>query len=68
MTNTKALKEAIQKSGLKLKAIAKLLNISGTSLSRKINNITEFKASEIIALSEILQLDTEKELLIFFNK
>lgn len=68
MTNTKELKEAIQKSGLKQKAIAKQLSISDTSLSNKINNIAEFKASEIFALCKILKFDKTTIELVFFGK
>lgn len=68
MTDTMALSVAITKSGLTKKNIASQLNISEMSLQRKINNQTEFKASEISALQNILKLDAEERDAIFFNK
>jgi len=69
MTNTIELKKRIDESGLKYQHIANKLGLSDYGLSKKINNVSEFKASEIYSLCEILQIKTsaEKEL-IFFNQ
>lgn len=56
MTDSLKLKAAIVASGLSRKAIADELGISLYSLQKKINNITEFKASEISKLSKILNI------------
>lgn len=47
-------------------AIADALGISRMSLTRKINNVTEFKASEISLLKTILRLDDQERDKIFF--
>lgn len=50
MTNTALLKAAIQKSGLKYKYLAEQLGLSTYGLQKKVENATEFKASEITPL------------------
>ena len=67
MTNTNLLQEVIKKSGLKLQYLADSLGISRTALSNKIQNETEFKASEILALCVLLKIeDPELKEKIFF--
>ena len=70
MTDTERLKEAIQKSGLKMQYLAKRLNLSYFGFSNKVNNVTEFKASEIDTLCELLQIKalSEKERIFFAKK
>ena len=64
MTNTKELEIAITRAGITKREIAKRLGLSEMGLYKKINNITEFKASEIKTLAEILGItDIDK---IFF--
>ena len=66
MTNTVELEVAIVRAGLTKREVAKRLGLSEMGLYKKINNITEFKASEIEALIEMLSIrDMEK---IFFDK
>lgn len=67
MTNTKLLREIIFNKGLKYGFIADKLNISLQSLSRKIENETEFKAGEIKKLCELLEINDyhEKESIFF---
>lgn len=60
MTNTALLEEYIQKSGLKKKHIAEQLGLTAYSFAQKVNNVTEFKASEIIKLCEILSIDSDQ--------
>lgn len=66
MTDTKELEIAITRAGMTKREIAKRLGLSEMGLYKKINNITEFKASEIKALVEMLKIkDIE---VIFFAK
>ena len=68
LTNTKALLTKIALCGLKQKYVAQKLGISYQSYRRKINNQNEFTASEIVALSETLNLTAKERDAIFFNK
>ena len=62
MTNTELLLKKIEESGYKRKFIAQAIGLkSAFGLSKKINNETEFKASEINALCELLKIDTAEE-------
>ena len=56
MTNSKLLRECIEKSGYKLNYIAKTLGLSAFGFANKINNVTEFKASEIEKLCTLLKI------------
>ena len=67
MTDTAKLKEAIRGSGLKLSSILKATGIkSYATLRSKVRNQSEFTATEIMALCELLSLDREKCDEIFF--
>lgn len=68
MTNTPLLLNYINKSGYKRSYIAKYLGISTYTLAMKINNLIEFWASEIDALCELLNIDTNDRMAIFFAK
>lgn len=66
MTDTMALRHAIEKSGLKYGRIAAEMGISSYTLQKKIDNVVEFKASEIAKLSSLLSLgDTERSSIFF---
>ena len=52
----KELKNEIKIKGLKYNYLAEQLNISRTSLYKKLNGITEFTVSEANKLSEILEI------------
>ena len=67
MTDTEQLKTAIDISGLTVTFIAGKMAISRESLYNKLNGSTEFKASEIVALSRILNLTNKERDNIFFN-
>ena len=67
MTNTLELKKAILDSGCSAGDCAKRLNISRASFSNKLNNKTDFWATEIQKLSDMLNLTPEQRTLIFFN-
>lgn len=66
MTDEKKLREKIDKSGYKLIFIAEKCGLTYPGLLKKIRNETEFKASEIQALKELLNLTTEEVNAIFF--
>lgn len=66
-TNTSKLKARIIEMGLTQEQIAKILNISYQTLSYKINNKTDFKASEIQTLCEILKI-TDKDKYFFCSE
>lgn len=66
MTNTSLLRKKLDESGYKLRFIAKQLGITYQGFLKKINNETEFKASEIQALKEFLNLTDEERDKIFF--
>lgn len=66
MTNTVELEVAIKRAGLTKRAIAKKLGISEMGFYKKVNNITEFKASEIYKLTKILKLKDKDD--IFFTQ
>jgi hypothetical protein len=69
MTNTELLMEYFKNSGLKLGFIAEKVGLSRYGLAKKINNDTEFKASEIEKLCELLHITSmEDRSRIFFAK
>lgn len=70
MTDTDALKDLIKKSGLKIKFIAEYLGLSYYGFKLKINNMQEFKTSEVTALCELLGINTleEKEKIFFYKQ
>lgn len=61
LINTKELEVYITRSGLTKKEIAKEMGISTMTLYKKINNITEFKASELETISKLLGINDLKE-------
>ena len=69
MTDSEALSKAIENSGLKLTFIANKLELSREGFYKKLNNQTEFKASEIVKLQDILNLSNkERDKISFTNK
>ena len=66
VTDSKKLSKEIDESGITITAIAKKLGITREGFYKKLNNETEFKASEISALQRILNLSNEKRDKIFF--
>lgn len=67
MTNTRMLKDRIQKKGFKYSYIATCLGLTPYGLQRKIENDSEFKASEIKKLYELLGLSEKERSEIFFS-
>ena len=68
MTDTDTLRKRIQQSGLKYYHVAHVLGITPYGLQKKIENVTEFKASEIEALSNLLRLTAAERAAIFFYR
>ncbi len=66
MTDSKALRAAIIVAGYKIPQLAEMLGISVQSFYNKINNRTEFLASEIDALCAALHLTVVQRMSIFF--
>ena len=66
MTDTQLLREKIEKSGYKLRFIAAKLGITYPGFLKKINNETEFKASEIQILYDLFNMDGAERDAIFF--
>lgn len=66
MTNTLELELQIKRIGISKKELAEKLGITEMSLFNKIKNITEFKASEIVMLTNILKLTCGQRDTIFF--
>ena len=54
LTDSKMLSDEITDSGMTITAIAKKIGITREGFYKKLNNETEFKASEISALQNIL--------------
>lgn len=68
MTNTLLLEIAIRRAGLTKKEVAQKLGLSIMGLYKKMNNTSEFRASEITQLYKILNLSSlEEQQQIFFN-
>ena len=68
MTNTALLELCIDRSGYKKSFIAQQLGITAYALALKINNKSEFKASEITILCVLLNISAEDREAIFFAK
>lgn len=68
MTDTYKLRYKIKSSGLKISYLAEQLGLSRQGLANKINGDTEFIASEISKMSDLLRLTLEEREEIFFNK
>jgi hypothetical protein len=68
VTNTSLLEQYIEKSGYKKAYIAQQLGITAYGLALKINNKSEFKASEMTILCKILKISAKDKEAIFFAK
>lgn len=67
MTNTALLKEKISESGYRLRFLAEKTGITYQCFLNKLNNESEFKASEIQVLSVLLSLSFSERERIFFS-
>ena len=63
----KALKQKIDERGLKIKYLAKELNLSYEAMCRKVKGENEFKASEMRKLADILDMSNDDIVSIFFT-
>lgn len=61
MTDTLKLENLIRESGLKKGYLADMLGLSRFGFMKKVNNLSEFKASEIIKLCELLEIRSMQE-------
>lgn len=68
MTDTLRLKELIAEQGIKLSWVAEYLGLSRNGLFLKMTNESEFKASEIAKLKQLLRLTDVETGQIFFNR
>jgi transcriptional regulator with XRE-family HTH domain len=67
MTDTVLLENIIKQRRFTKSYIAEYLGLSRYGLIKKLNNVTEFKASEIAKLCLLLGIDAEQREAIFFN-
>jgi hypothetical protein len=58
----------IEKSGYKMSFIAKQLGLTAYGFSLKVNNKSEFKASEMAILGKLLKISAKDRDAIFFAK
>lgn len=68
MTNTSLLEQYIDKSGYKKSYIAEQLGLTSYGFTLKVNNKSEFKASEMTILCKLLKINARDKELIFFAK
>jgi len=64
--NSDLLNTKIEESGLKLGYISDTIGISRQALSKKINNKTSFRISEVYVMCDLLHLDADDRKKIFF--
>lgn len=65
LTNTNLIKARIIEKGLNQVEVSRRIGISYQSLNNKINNKTEFTATEILKLCRILDISSEKDAYFF---
>lgn len=66
VVNTKMLRDKISTSGYKLQFVAEKCGLTYFGFMKKVNNETEFKASEIMILKVLLNLTDKEVNQIFF--
>lgn len=67
MVDSKKLRKIIKEKGLKYGFLAKQLGIGYSTLKSKIENNADFKASEILELCQLLDIEKDKILEIFLH-
>ena len=67
MLNTNLLREKINDSGITITALADKLGLTRETFYNRLANKSEFKASEIVKLTNILRLTKPERDAIFFN-
>lgn len=68
MTDTLYLKSILVRRGVTFEYVSEQMGLSKTSLSYKINNKRQFTATEIVKLSNILNLTANERDEIFFGE
>ena len=68
MTNTSLLEQYLEKSGYKKAYIAHQIGLTAYGFARKVNNESEFKASEMVILCKLLKINAKDKEAIFFAK
>ncbi len=66
MTNVKLLEQKIKESGLKKAYIADKIGVSSTTFSALMSNRAEFKASQIRAICNVLDIQDNAEIRAIF--
>lgn len=66
MTDVEKLREKIDSSGYKISFIAEKLNLTPQGLYLKLKNTSEFKATEIQILCNLLDIDDPEEMKAIF--
>nr|DAT25988.1 MAG TPA: Protein of unknown function (DUF739) [Caudoviricetes sp.] len=66
LTDSKLLRDVLRDSGYRLVYVAEACGLTYAGFLKKLNNETEFKASEIMALRRLLQLTDAESNAIFF--
>jgi hypothetical protein len=66
VVNTKMLRDKINDAGYKLQFVAEKCGLTYFGFMKKVNNETEFKASEIMILKVLLNLTDKEVNQIFF--
>lgn len=67
MVNSNMLKKKIDGSGMKIKYVAAQIGLTPAGFYKKINNKSEFKVSEVLALTRVLGLSSNERDEIFFG-
>lgn len=67
MTNVEKLKEVIEESGLRKSFIAKRLNITPQGYWKKENGQSDFTASEVAIMKDLLNLSAKQTAEIFLS-
>jgi len=67
LTNVDMLDKAISSKGIKIGFLCDKLGLSSPSLTRRLQGKTEFKASEIAAMRDVLSLSDKDVRLIFLS-
>ncbi len=67
MVNSNMLKKKIDDSGMKIKYVAVQIGLTPAGFYKKINNESEFKVSEVVAITRVLGLSSNERDEIFFG-
>ena len=68
MTNAEMFRKKVEERGVSYSFLADKMGISRASLYNKLDNKSEFKASEIAVATTVLRLSNKERDQIFFNR